>query len=88
MLQVLAGAGPDYLEIGGEPFLRDDEGHVRAVTMQMLTHWQRLWCLLDDEGSARAFLALVDDQVRAEAEGNAGRLWDEGFDDLARRFDQ
>ena len=88
VLQVLAGDGPDYLEIGGEPYLRDDEGHVRAVTMHLLAHWQRLWCLLADEGAARAFLALVPHEVRVEAEANAGQLWDSSFDDIARRFEQ
>jgi hypothetical protein len=86
VLQVLVGAGPDYFEISGEPYLRDDEGHVRAVTMHMLAHWQRLWCLLDDEGAARAFIALVPDEVRAKAEANAGRVWDDSFNDITRRF--
>jgi hypothetical protein len=87
VLQVLCGDGPDYVEHDGEPYLRDLEGGERAVTPELLAHYQRLWSLLCDDGAARAFLALVPDEVRAAAEGNAGRLWESSFDDIARRFE-
>jgi hypothetical protein len=76
VIAVLVGGDshPDIYEVGGETYLRGDDGDV-PVTEEMASHWEHCWAVLDDETLARRFLELVPADAREAAEMHAAGTW-------------
>ena len=71
----VTGEHPDMYQTDGKLWIRGGDGDW-PVTTAMVAHWERCWALLDDEATARGFLELVPQQVRAEGQSRAAATWE------------